>query len=442
MAEHTILLMLASLRNLVEINENTKRGIWKKQAQGVCTHELCGKTVGLIGMGAIGRKVAGMLKAFGAEVLYNDVSKMKQEDENALGIKFSTREEIIEKSDIISLHCPLTDDTRHMINDRAVNKMKNGVIDVYKRQVLVNIPNLTDLESVRNIANLSVYEVTFVATIMFGDKILSKKVIFGNIMDWVMLGLMVVKVIISMGRTELVSIVAMIGIILVFNVFFSKQKWTFIFKIIGIVAAVAVMVIGIYIALPEEAKEQFSNKINYSFQEIETDLDYDNYIDAIQPVSYTHLTFINVLSKKIENGYVSDENKIHVYHFRPGILPNLGEIGEKAGVMKQDKNWEDPHRRAPAGFFSSVFRIVYYSMDYIIGYKKMVRKDVHYDRFSVFDRYCYDLIADPERDVYKRQIYKLPILKGKINNHGAYLTHKSQKFTNIPYLQLVDNKIK
>lgn len=127
-AEHTILLMLASLRNLVEINENTKRGIWKKQAQGVCTHELCGKTVGLIGMGAIGRKVAGMLKAFGAEVLYNDVSKMKQEDEDALGIKFSTREEIIEKSDIISLHCPLTDDTRHMINDRAVNKMKNGVI--------------------------------------------------------------------------------------------------------------------------------------------------------------------------------------------------------------------------------------------------------------------------------------------------------------------------
>ena len=127
-AEHTILLMLASLRNLVEINENTKREIWKKQAQGVCTHELCGKTVGLIGMGAIGRKVAGMLKAFGAEVLYNDVSKMKQEDENTLGIKFSTREEIIEKSDIISLHCPLTDDTRHMINDRAVNKMKNGVI--------------------------------------------------------------------------------------------------------------------------------------------------------------------------------------------------------------------------------------------------------------------------------------------------------------------------
>ena len=149
-------------------------------------------------------------------------------------------------------------------------------------RVLVNIPNLTDLESIRNIANLSVHEVAFIAAIMFGDKILSKKIIFGNVIDWLVLGLMVVKIIISMGRTELVSIVAMIGIILVFNVFYSKQKWTFIFKIIGIIASVSVMVVGIYVALPEEAKEQFSSKVDNSFQEIESDLDYDNYIDAIQ----------------------------------------------------------------------------------------------------------------------------------------------------------------
>ena len=107
-------------------------------------------------------------------------------------------------------------------------------------RVLVNIPNLTDLESIRNIANLSVYEVAFIATIMFGDKILSKKIIFGNVIDWLVLGLMVVKIIISMGRTELVSIVAMIGIILVFNVFYSKQKWTFIFKIIGIIVFIMI----------------------------------------------------------------------------------------------------------------------------------------------------------------------------------------------------------
>lgn len=127
-AEHTILLMLATLRNLVEINENTKNGIWKKQAQGVGTYELSGKTVGLIGMGAIGRKVAEMLKVFGAKALYNDVLQMKEEDEVRLGITYCTIKEIIEKSDIISLHCPLTTETKHIIDNRAVNKMKNGVI--------------------------------------------------------------------------------------------------------------------------------------------------------------------------------------------------------------------------------------------------------------------------------------------------------------------------
>ena len=181
-AEHTILLMLASLRNLVEINENTKRGIWKKQAQGVCTHELCGKTVGLIGMGAIGRKVAGMLKAFGAKVLYNDVSKMKQEDENALGIKFSTREEIIEKSDIISLHCPLTDDTRHMINtarggliDEAalINGIKNGKIagagiDVYEKEPVdnsevLNLQNVITTPHIGGVTYDSFYQMMYQA---------------------------------------------------------------------------------------------------------------------------------------------------------------------------------------------------------------------------------------------------------------------------------------
>lgn len=155
-----------------------------------------------------------------------------------------------------------------------------SVITLFR--VLVSIPNLTDLESVRNIANRCVYEVTFITAIMFGDKILSRKIVFGKITDWVLLGVMIAKVVISMGRTEWISMIMMIGVMLALNVFFSKQKWTFIFKVIGIIVAAAIMVVGIYVTLPEEAKEQFSNKINYSFQEIETDLDYDNYIDAIQ----------------------------------------------------------------------------------------------------------------------------------------------------------------
>lgn len=110
-------------------------------------------------------------------------------------------------------------------------------------------------------------------------------------------------------------------------------------------------------------------------------------------------TFLEALIKELNYYYVSGENdgKFHVYHFRPTVLPNLGAVGEKAGVMEQDKDWTNPHRNKPANPISSLIRIAYYTMDYIIGWQKCVRKDVHYDRFSIFDRYSYDFIVDPLR---------------------------------------------
>ena len=65
--------------------------------------------------------------------------------------------------------------------------------------------------------------------------------------------------------------------------------------------------------------------------------------------------------------------------------------------MEQDTNWSDPHRNKPANPISSLVRIAYYTLDYILGWQKCVRNDVHYDRFSVFDRYSYDFIVDPLR---------------------------------------------
>lgn len=110
-------------------------------------------------------------------------------------------------------------------------------------------------------------------------------------------------------------------------------------------------------------------------------------------------TFLEALIKELNYYYVNDEEegRFHVYHFRPTVLPNLGAVGEKAGVMEQDKNWTDPHRNKPANPISSFMRIAYYSLDYIIGWQKCVRNDVHYDRYSVFDRYSYDFIVDPLR---------------------------------------------
>lgn len=110
-------------------------------------------------------------------------------------------------------------------------------------------------------------------------------------------------------------------------------------------------------------------------------------------------TFLEALIKELNYYYVSGEKdgKFHVYHFRPTVLPNLGAVGEKAGVMEQDKDWTNPHRNKAANPISSLIRIAYYTMDYIIGWQKCVRKDVHYDRFSIFDRYSYDFIVDPLR---------------------------------------------
>ncbi len=110
-------------------------------------------------------------------------------------------------------------------------------------------------------------------------------------------------------------------------------------------------------------------------------------------------TFIDALIEQLNLYYVSDleDRKVDVYHFRPTILPNLGEIGEKAKVMEQDKDFTNPHRQKPANPVSSFFRIAYYSLDYIVGWQKIVRKNVKYDQITLFDRYSYDFIIDPRR---------------------------------------------
>jgi hypothetical protein len=65
--------------------------------------------------------------------------------------------------------------------------------------------------------------------------------------------------------------------------------------------------------------------------------------------------------------------------------------------LLEDKDFTNPHRSEPAGGFSSFVRISYYWLDYVLGYNLYVRQDVQFDRFSVFDRYSYDLIVDPAR---------------------------------------------
>lgn len=108
-------------------------------------------------------------------------------------------------------------------------------------------------------------------------------------------------------------------------------------------------------------------------------------------------TFIEGLTKAIAYYFVSEESKCHVYHHRPTILPNLGAMGERVKVMKEDKDFTNPHRGKPTGFFSSFIRMSYYWLDYVIGVPLKLRKDVQFNHYTIYDRYIYDFLIDPRR---------------------------------------------
>lgn len=128
-AEHTLTLMLCCLKNIPEIDKNVKQGIWKKQQTGITCHELFGKTVGLVGMGAIGRQVALYLKVFGAKILYTDIYRLTEEQEKSLSLTFvDSVEDMLPKVDILSFHCPLTKDNQEILNESTLAKIKDGAI--------------------------------------------------------------------------------------------------------------------------------------------------------------------------------------------------------------------------------------------------------------------------------------------------------------------------
>lgn len=130
---------------------------------------------------------------------------------------------------------------------------------------------------------------------------------------------------------------------------------------------------------------------------------YARVIAVIAPDGAGKTTFIDNFIRKINYYYVNDEEdrRCDLRHFRPTILPNLGALGEKAGFMEQDTNFEEPHRGKPANPISSFFRMAYYTLDYMTGWQKIVRRNVQYDRFTIFDRYSYDFIVDPYRSRIK-----------------------------------------
>ncbi len=121
-AEHTFGLMLAAVRNHGKANLSMKEHKWEKKA--LSGTEAYGKTLGVIGFGRIGQEVAKRALSFGMKVIAYDIIEV-QTDLDAQQVSL---EEVFAQADIITLHLPLTDKTKHMIKDKEFDSMKDGVI--------------------------------------------------------------------------------------------------------------------------------------------------------------------------------------------------------------------------------------------------------------------------------------------------------------------------
>lgn len=130
-AEHTLMLMLMILKK-VEYGQNKYRtsgwtmpevfGFWNQ------ARDLNGKTVGIVGYGSIGRELSKRLNAFNVNVLYYKRNRLSSSEEESLDVQYRDLTSLLGESDIVSLHTPLTDETKHLINMETIKMMKEGAI--------------------------------------------------------------------------------------------------------------------------------------------------------------------------------------------------------------------------------------------------------------------------------------------------------------------------
>lgn len=123
-AEHAVALLLMLDRHLHRAYARVREGNF--MLDGLMGFDLFGKTVGVVGTGAIGTVFARIMLGFGCTVLATDV--VPSEVCTALGVAYVPLEELLARSDVVALHCPLTPETRHLIDDAALARMRRGAI--------------------------------------------------------------------------------------------------------------------------------------------------------------------------------------------------------------------------------------------------------------------------------------------------------------------------
>ncbi|EPY49478.1 glyoxylate reductase [Schizosaccharomyces cryophilus OY26] len=120
-----LLLFLSVLRGSREAEQTMRSGKWHGNLP--LMEDPCGKTVGIIGMGAIGKSFAQKIIPLGCKVIYNNRNRLSTEEETTLDIKYATLDELLSTSDVISINCPLTPSTKNLLSKKEFQKMKDDV---------------------------------------------------------------------------------------------------------------------------------------------------------------------------------------------------------------------------------------------------------------------------------------------------------------------------
>lgn len=148
-AEHTWVLIMAVARRVIEADEFVRQGGYKGWEPDIFLGpSITGKTLGIVGLGRIGSLVAKRAKGYNLTVLYNK-HEPDPEAEKELGVTFASLDELLAKSDFVTIHVPLTEETRHLINKDALAKMKKGsyLINTARGPIVDEAALISTLES-------------------------------------------------------------------------------------------------------------------------------------------------------------------------------------------------------------------------------------------------------------------------------------------------------
>jgi glyoxylate reductase/D-3-phosphoglycerate dehydrogenase len=128
-AEHAMMMILALQRKACVMHDEVMNGQWPVYIPGDLW-ELRGRTLGILGLGAIGTELAKISKGFGVRILYNKRNRLCREIENELSVEYRNFETLLKESDVLSVHVPLYDETYHMIGVDEIRMMKDNAIIV------------------------------------------------------------------------------------------------------------------------------------------------------------------------------------------------------------------------------------------------------------------------------------------------------------------------